>query len=213
MKWSFFMAYKYKYKGSYEYTECWKKKCWAPKNWCFWNVVLEKTLESPLDCKEIQPAHPKGNQSWIFIGRTDAEAEVPVLWHPDVKNWLIGKDPDSGQDWRQEEKGMTEDEMVGWHHWLDGLEFEQALGIGDGQGGLVCWSPWGHKELDMAQQLNWTKLMLIYITTFTRKNNHTYKRLSSNGLYIVGLQEIYVELIIDDKLKKYKTKSIVQKDY
>ena len=108
------------------------KESWAPKNWCFWTVVLEKTLESVLDCKEIQPAHPKGNQSWIFIGRTDAEAETPMLWPPDVKNWLIGKDPDAGKDWRQEEKGTTEDKMVGWHHWLDAHEFEQAPGVGDG---------------------------------------------------------------------------------
>ena len=100
------------------------KESWALKNWYFWIVVLEKTLESPLDCMEIQPVHPKGNQFWIFIGRTDAEAEAPILWLPDVKNWLIWKDPDAGKDWRQEEKGMTEDEMVGWHHWLDGHEFE-----------------------------------------------------------------------------------------
>ena len=99
------------------------KESWALKNWCFWAMVLEKTLESPLDCKEIQPVHPKGNQSWIFIGRTDAEAETPILWPPDVKNWLIGKDPDAGNNWRQEEKGMTEDEMVGWHHRLNGHEF------------------------------------------------------------------------------------------
>ena len=100
------------------------KESWAPKNWCFWTMVMEKTLESPLDCKEIQPVHPKGNQSWIFIERTDAEAEAPILWPPDAKNWLIWKDPDAGKDWRQEEKGMTEDEMVGWHHWLNGHEFE-----------------------------------------------------------------------------------------
>ena len=100
------------------------KESWAPKNWCFWTVVLEKTLESPLDCKEIQPDHPKGNQSWIFIGRIDAEADTPVLWVPDVKSWLIGKDTDAGKDWRQEDKGTTEDEMVGWHHWLNGHEFE-----------------------------------------------------------------------------------------
>ena len=100
------------------------KESWALKTWCFWTVVLEKTLESPLDSKEIQPAHPKGNQSWIFIGRTDAEAETPILWPPDAKNWLIEKDPDAGKDWRQEEKGMTEDEMVGWHHRLNGHEFE-----------------------------------------------------------------------------------------
>ena len=106
------------------------------------DVVLKKTLESPLDCKEIQPVHPKGNQSWIFMGRTDAEAETLILWSPDVKNWFIGKDPDARKDWRQEEKEMTEDEMVGWHHWLDGHEFEQAPGVGDGQGGLACCSPW-----------------------------------------------------------------------
>ena len=100
------------------------KEGWALKNWCFWTVVLEKTLESPLDCKEIQPVHSKRNQSWIFIGRTDAEAEALILWPPDVKNWLIWKDPDAGKDWRQEKKGKTEDEMVGWHHWLNGHEFE-----------------------------------------------------------------------------------------
>ena len=100
------------------------KESWVPKNWCFWAVVLEKTLESPLDCKEIQPVHPKGNQSWVFIGRTDIEAETPVLWPADEKNWLTGKDPDAGKDWGQQEKGMTEDEMAGWHHWLDGHEFE-----------------------------------------------------------------------------------------
>ena len=126
------------------------------KNWRFWNVVLEKTLESPLNCKEIQTVHPKGNQSWIFIGRTDAEAETPVLWPPDVKNWLFGKDPDAGKDWRQEEKRMTEDEMVGWHHWLVGHEFEQGLGVRDGQVSLACCSPWGQKELDTTEWLNWT---------------------------------------------------------
>jgi len=124
------------------------------KNWFFWTVVLEKTLESPLDCKEIQPVHSKGDQSWTFIGRTDAEAETPILWSPDAKNWLIGKDPDAGKDWGQEEKGMTEDEMVGWHHQLDGCEFEQAPGVGDGQGSLSCCSPWGRKESDMTERLN-----------------------------------------------------------
>ena len=133
------------------------KESWAPKNWCFWTVVLEKTLESPLACKEIQCINPKGNQSWIFIERTDAEAETPIIWPPDTKNWLIGKDPDAGKDWRQK-KGMTEDEMFGWHHWLNGLEFEQALGVSDGQGGLACCSPWGHKESrHWATELNWLK--------------------------------------------------------
>ena len=130
------------------------KEGWALKNWCFWTVVLEKTFESPLDCKKIQPVYPKGNQSWVFIGRIDAKAETSVFWPPDVKSWLIWKDPDAGKDWRQEEKGTTEDEMVGWHHWLNGHEFEQAPGDGEGQGSLVCCSPWGCKESDMTEWLN-----------------------------------------------------------
>ena len=116
------------------------KESWVPKNWCFWTVVLEKTLESPLNSKEIQPVHPKGTQSWIYIGRTDAEPETPILWPPDVKNWLTGKDPDAGKDWGQEEKGTTEDEMDGWHHRLS----------------------WGCKELDTTERLNWTELMIQY---------------------------------------------------
>ena len=132
------------------------KESWALKNWCFWTMVLEKTLESPLDCKEIQLVHPKGNQSWVFIGKTGAEAETPILWPPDTKSWLIGKDPDAGKDWRWKEKGTTEDEMVGWHHQPDGYEFEQALGVGDGKGSLACCSPWGCKELYTTEQLNWT---------------------------------------------------------
>ena len=126
------------------------------KNWCFWTLVLEKTLESPLDCKEIKPVNPKGNQSWIFIGRTDVEAEGPRFWPPDVKNWPIGKDPDAGEDWRREEKGMTENEMVGWHYRLDGLEFEQALGVGDGQGSLMCCGSWVAKSRTWLS--NWTEL-------------------------------------------------------
>ena len=137
------------------------KESWALKNWCF-RTVLEKILESPLDCKEIQPVHPKGNQSWIFTGRTDAEPETPILWPPDAKSWLIGKDLDTGKDLRQEEKGSTEDEMSGWHHQLDGHEFEQALGVGDGQGSLVCCTPWCLNELDLTEQLNWTEL-IIYV--------------------------------------------------
>ena len=124
-------------------------------NWCFWIVVLEKSLKSPLDCKEIQPVHPKGNQS--FIGRTEAEAETLILWPSDVKNWLIWKeDPDAGKAWRWEEKGTTEDEMVGWHHWCNGQEFESASGVGDGQGSLACCSPLGCKERGTTEQLNWT---------------------------------------------------------
>ena len=132
------------------------KESWAPKNWCFWTAVLEKTLESPLDCKEIQPVHPKGDQSWVFIGRTDVEAEAPILWPPDVKSWLNRKDPDAGKDWGQEEKGMTEDEMMGWHHCLNGHVLGQTPGVGDGQGGLVCCGSRGCKGSDMTEWLNWT---------------------------------------------------------
>ena len=135
----------------------WELDCeesWV-QNWCFWTVVLEKTLESPLDCKEIQPVHPKGDQSWVFVGRTDAEIETPILWPPHAKSWLIVKDPNAGRDWGQEEKG-TEDELAGWHHWLDGLESEWTLGVGDGQGGLACCDSWGHKESDTTEWLNWT---------------------------------------------------------
>ena len=136
------------------------KESWALKNWCFWTGMLEKTPESPLDFKEIQPVNPKENQSWIFTGRTDAGAETLIVWPPDVKNWLTGKDPDAGKDWRREEKGTTEDEMFGWHHWLNGQEFEQAPGVGDGQGSLACCSPWGCKESDTTEQLKWTELNL-----------------------------------------------------
>ena len=129
------------------------KEGWAPKNWCFWTVVLEKTLESPLDCKEIKPVNPKENQPWIFIGRTDAEAEAPILRPPDTESWLIGKGPDSGKDWRQE-KRTTEDEMVGWHHWLNGYEFDQTLGDSDRQGCLAWCNPLGHKESDTTKRLN-----------------------------------------------------------
>ena len=140
------------------------KESWAPKNWCFWTVVLEKTRESPLDCKEIQPVHPKGDQSWVFIGRTDVEAETPIVWPPDAKNWLIWKDADYGKDWGQQ-KGTTEDETVGWHNQLDGHEFEQAPEVGDGQGGLGCCSPWGRKESGMTEWLN----------------NHNYRSLCTLG--------------------------------
>ena len=123
------------------------------KNWCFRTAVLERTFESPLDCKEIKSVNPKRNQPWIFIGRTDAEAEALIHWPPDVKNWLIWKDPDAGKDWRQEEKAATEDEMVGWHQWLNGHEFEQTLGDSEGQGSLMCYSPWGKKS-DTTEWLN-----------------------------------------------------------
>ena len=139
------------------------KESWALKNWWFWTVVLEKTLESPLDCKEIKPVHPKGNQSWIFIARTGAEAETPILWPPDAKNWLIWKDPDDGKDWRQAEKGTTEDEIVGWYHRFNGHESEHALGVGDGQGSLACCSVWGHKESDTIERLKWTGPISSYL--------------------------------------------------
>ena len=133
------------------------KKGWAPKNWCLQTVVLEKTLESPLDSKEIRPVNSKGNQPWIFIGRTDTEA--PILWPPDSKSWLTGKDPVAGKDWRREEKGMTENEMVGWHSWLNGLECEQTLGDGEGQGSLECCSPRGHKESDRMSEKTTTFML------------------------------------------------------
>ena len=146
----------------------WELDCeegWAPKNWCFWTVVLEKTLESPLDCKEIQPVHSEGDQPWDFFGRNDAKAETPVLWPYHVKSWLIGKDSDAGRDWGQEEKGMTENEMAGWHHGPDGRESEWTPGDGDGQGGLACCDTWGHKELDMTEPLNWTEVLIHTLET------------------------------------------------
>ena len=136
------------------------KEGWLPKKWCFWSVMLEKTLESPLDCKEMKPVNPKRNQPLIFTGRTDAKAEAPILWPPDVKSWLIRKDPDAGKDWKKEEKGMTEDEMVGWHHWLNGHEFEQALGDCEGQGNLACYNPQSCKESEMTEWLNNNNNML-----------------------------------------------------
>ena len=126
-----------------------------------WTLVLEKTLESPLDGKEIKSVNPKENQPWIFIGRTDAEAEAPILWSPDVKNWFLRKDPDAGKDWRQDEKGTTEDEMAGWHHWVNGYEFEQVLGVGDGQVNLACCSPLGYQESETTEWLNWTDEVIL----------------------------------------------------
>ena len=139
---------------------CWELDCeegWAPKNWCFWTVVLEKTFQSPLDYKEIQPVHSKGDQPWVFFGRTDAEAETPILWPPDVKSWLIGNDSDAGKGWGQEAKGITEDEMFGWHHQLNGHGFGWTLGVGDGQGGLAYCDLWVCKETDTTEWLNWTE--------------------------------------------------------
>ena len=138
----------------------WELDCeegWAPKNRCFWSVVLEKTLESRLDCKEIQLIHSEGDQPWDFFWRDDAEAETPVDWPPDAKSWLIGKVSDARRDWGQKEKGTTEDELAGWHHWLDGSEFKWTLGVGDGQRVLACCSSWGRKESDTTEGLNWTE--------------------------------------------------------
>ena len=143
----------------------WELDCeegWALKNWCFWTVVLEKTLESRLDCKEIQPVHSEGNQPWDFFGTNDAKAETPVLWPPHTKSWLIGKDSDAGRDWGQEEKGTTEDEMAGWHHQLNGHRFEWTPGDGDGQGGLACCNSWGCRvEHNWATELNWTEWLMM----------------------------------------------------
>ena len=154
------------------------KESWVPKNWCFWTVVLEKTLESPSDCKEIQPVHPKGDQSWIFIGRTDVEAETPVLWALDVKSWLIWKDPDAGKDRRWEEKGITEDEMVGWHQ-LNGHGLGWTPGVGDGQGGLLCCSSWGCTESDTTERVNWTERLYGGDTNWTLFNCNSYQLLVS----------------------------------
>ena len=138
------------------------KGSWEPNNWCFWTVVLEKTLENPFDFKEIKPVNPKVNQPWIFTGRTDAEAETLIFCPPDVKNWLISKDFGAGKDWRWEDMGMTEDDMVGWHHQLDAHEFEKTLGVGDGQRRLACYSPWDQKQLDTTEWLKSTKQMVFF---------------------------------------------------
>ena len=150
-------------------VEVWSLNHWISRevpeffSWCFWTVVLVKTLESSLDCKEIQPVHPKVDQSWVFIGGTDVEVETPILWAPDAKSWLIWKDPDAGKDWVQEEKWMTEDEMVGWHHGLKRHGFGWTLGVCDGQGGLACCGSWGRKELDTTERLNWLKMFFLLI--------------------------------------------------
>ena len=154
------------------------RECWALKNWCSQTVVLKKTLESPWDSKEIKPVNPKRNKPWIFIRRTDANAKAPILWPPDSKSGLTGKDPDAGKDWRQEEKEVTVDEMVRWQHWLDGHEFEHALGVGDVKGSLACCSPWGRKELDTTEQLNWTHLSSTEPVVDCEHSSKTYSSMS-----------------------------------
>ena len=149
----------------------WELNCeesWPPKNWCFWTVVLEKPLERPLDCKEIQPVHSKGDQSWVLIGRTGAKAETPRLWPPDSKSWLIGKVSDAGRDWGMEEKGKTEDEMAWWHYWLGVHEFGWTLGVSDAQGGLACCYSWGRRESDTTEQLHWTDFSLLLLLMVVR---------------------------------------------
>ena len=142
------------------------EESWTSKNWWFWTVVLEKTLESPLDCKEIQPVHSKGDQPWVFFGRNDAKAETPILWPPHATSWLIGKDSDAWRDWGQEEKGMTEDEMAGWHHQLDGCESEWTPGVGDGHGDLAYCNSWGRKQSDMTERLNWTDMPIFKLLKY-----------------------------------------------
>ena len=186
----------------------WELDCeesWAPKNWCFWTVVMEKTLESPLDCKEIQPVHPKAHQSWVFTGRTDAEAETPILWPPHAKSWLIAKDPDAGRDWGQKEKGMMQDEMAGWHHWLDGHEFEWTPGVGDGQGGLACWDSWGCKQLDTTERLNWTELnwnIIFNIEYFSVHRNLNLNRSHLASYYLKTKTYIETQINLDGWIEK-----------
>ena len=171
-------------------------RSWALKNWCFWTVVMEKTLESPLGWEEIKPVHPRENQSWIFIGRTDAAAETLILWPPNGRNYLTGKDPDTGKDWRREEKGTTEDEMVGWCHRVDGHEFEQDLGVGDGQGSLVCCSPWGCRvRYDWVTELKPDKTIMV-LTDVKQTIKLYYKN--------------FLQSIWNRMSRKYKLPNIVQ---
>ena len=158
------------------------KKGWASKNWFLRTEVLEKTLESPLDSKNIKPVNPKGNQPWTFIGRTNVEAEAPILWPPDAKNWLTGKDYDVGKDWRQEEKGMTENEVAGWHHWLKEHEFEQTSGDREGQESLECCSPLGRKESDITEQLNNKPLVFSCCYSQTLQETLTQKDSVESGV-------------------------------
>jgi len=189
----------------------WELDCeegWVLKNWCFWTVVLEKTLESPLDCKEIQPVHSGGDQPWDFFEENDAEAETPVHWPPHAKSWLIGKDSDAGKDCGQEEKGTTEDKMPGWHHWLDGRESGWTLGVGEGQGGLACCDSRGHKELDTTEQLNWIELnwMIQDVTEKHHKNKSTHCKNHVISFILIVRWPNSHELSILTAAKAYETK-------
>ena len=184
----------------------WELDCeesWAPKNWCVLTVVLEKTLESPLDCKEIRTVHSEGDQSWVFFGRNDAKAETPMLWPPHVNSWLIAKDSDAGRDWGQEEKGTTEDEMAGWHHQLDGHEFEWTPGVGDGQGGLVGCNSWGRKELDTTEGLNWTELNVEVPHLVSGSYKLTFKVTSALGVSLIFSKNTVLPLVILKETSNY----------
>ena len=166
-------------------------------HWCFWAVVLEKTLESPLDCKEIQPVYPKGDQSGVFFGRNDGDAETPVLWPPHEKSWLIGKDSDAGRDWGQEEKGTTEDEMAGWHHRLNGCESEWTLGVGDRQGGLACCDSWGRKESDTTERLNWTELNWVTKQQIHPNTNYKMEHIHAVKMFLGHLLNQFQSLEVN----------------
>ena len=185
------------------------KKAECQRSDAFELAVLEKTFESPLDYKEIKPVNPKGNQSWIFTGMTDAKAEAPILWPPDAKSWLIRKYSDAGKDWRQEEKGMTEDETVGWHHWLNGHEFEQAPGDGEGQGSLVCCSPWRHKELNMTE---WPNNRIESSHLLSTSDKEKYVRVFSEDYYIIVKYD-FKGLSISLKIRIFADKGLSSQSY
>ena len=173
------------------------KEGWEPKNWCFLTVVLEKTLKNPLDCKEIQPVHSEGDQPWDFFGRNDAKAETPVLWPPHGKCWLTGEESDAGRDWGQEGKGMTEDEMAGWHHWLDGCKSQWTPGVGDGQGGLTCCNSWGWSQSDMTERLIWSDLIWTWeqLLNFSLLQFPVHKMAVNNNLVWMTNKIMYIRFL------------------
>ena len=180
------------------------KKGWVLKNWCPWTVTLVNNLESPLDSKKIKPVNPKGNQPWIFTGRTDVEAETPILWPPDAKSWLIGKDPGAGKDWTQEEKGTTEDKMAEWRHWLNGHEFENTLGDGEGQGSLACCSPWGSQG---QTQSGWTTKKLfpkvVVPISIPRSRMWRLQFLILLGIFFIHLFSTHLSSLVKCLLKHF----------